>query len=235
MMVGNSIPTSRPSSGDPEKARELSAQYNVPAFPYEEYDDLLRSGKVDAVYVAVPNALHREYTERAAKVGVHVLCEKPMADTAKDCKAMIKACHKNDVKLMVAYRLHFEEGNLRAIEALESGKIGEPRVFDSVFTQQVEGGNTRLDEDLGGSPLLDIGIYCINAARYLFRAEPTEVMAFAASRDQERFREVPVYVVSTNSAKADLERAMKLGATRYFVKPFDVEALGRAVREALES
>jgi glucose-fructose oxidoreductase len=182
-------------SGDPEKARELSDKYNVPAFRYEESDDLLKSGKVDAVYIALPNSMHREYTERAARAGVHVLTEKPMAHTSKDAKAMIKACQKHKVKLMVAYRLHFEEANLQAIEVLRSGKIGEPRFLHAVLTQQVGPANeTRLDEDLGGGPLLDVGIYCINAARYLFRAEPTAGFAYGASRDQERFQEVPEMV-----------------------------------------
>jgi glucose-fructose oxidoreductase len=182
-------------SGDPEKARELSDRYKVPGFRYEEFDDLAASGKIDAVYIVLPNALHREYTERAARAGVHVLCEKPMAHRVKDCKAMLKVCTKNDVKLMIAYRLHFEEGNLEAIRLLESGAIGEPRVFHSILTQQVQEENrTRTDDDLGGGPLLDVGIYCVNAARYLFRAEPTEVLAFAGARDQERFDEVPEMV-----------------------------------------
>jgi glucose-fructose oxidoreductase len=117
-----------------------------------------------------------------------------MAGSAADCQAMIDACATAGVKLMIAYRLHFEEANLRAIEAVLSGRIGEPRLFASVFTQQVREGNVRLDADLDGGPLEDIGIYCINAARYLFRAEPTEVFASATWPDDRRFREVPEMV-----------------------------------------
>jgi predicted dehydrogenase len=178
-------------TGDPTKAKELSKKYGVPAVSYDDYDSFLASGKADAVYIALPNSHHREYTERAARAGVHVLCEKPMADNSADCQAMIDACKAADVRLMIAYRLHFEEANLKAVEVLRSGKVGEPRVFSSVFTQQVEGGNIRLDRELGGGPVEDIGIYCINATRYLFRAEPTEVTAYAVHGRDERFKEVP--------------------------------------------
>ena len=131
--------------------------------------------------------MHRQYTEAAANAGIHVLCEKPMAVTAKECEAMIRAAEKSRVKLMIAYRLHFEEANLEAIEILQSGKLGKPRIFNSTFTMQVKDGNIRLRKEMGGGTLYDIGIYCINAARYLFRAEPTEVVAFRA---EGRFSEI---------------------------------------------
>src|SRR5437763_1225289 len=95
-------------SGDETKRRSLARKYGVATYGYDEYDTCLASGDVDAVYIALPNAMHREYTVRAAKHGVHVLCEKPLAVTEADCKAMIDACRKNGVKLMTAYRLHFE-------------------------------------------------------------------------------------------------------------------------------
>ncbi len=178
-------------TGDLVKAEELSRKYHVPAIHYEDYDRFLASNAVDAVYIALPNSHHRDYTVRAARAGVHVLCEKPMAASVADCQAMIDACEAPDVRLMIAYRLHFEGANLSAVDQAHSGRIGEPRLFSSVFTQQVAGGNIRLDRELGGGPLEDLGIYCINAARYLFRAEPSEVVAFAAAGQDERFREVP--------------------------------------------
>jgi predicted dehydrogenase len=122
---------------------------------------------------------------------VHVLCEKPMAMDEIECESMIAEAGKANVKLMIAYRLHFERGNLQAIEWANSGKIGEPRIFSSVFSQQVHAGNSRLKGDVGGGAVYDIGVYCINAARYLFRAEPEEVTAWHAGRDQGRFKEVP--------------------------------------------
>ena len=103
---------------------------------------------------------------------------------------MIRAADENGVKLMVAYRLHFEEANLRAIDLVQSGKLGDPRLFDSVFTMQVKEGDIRLGpRELGGGTLYDIGIYCINAVRNLYGAEPMEVMAFSSNNGDQRFRE----------------------------------------------
>src|SRR5579863_4823368 len=176
---------------DPVKARRLSGKYDVPLFySYEEFDLCLKSGEIDAVYIALPNSMHHAYSIAAANAGIHVLCEKPMAMDETECQAMITAAEENGVKLMIAYRLHFERANLNAVEAIRSGKIGAPRIFSSVFTQQASCGNIRLSKELGGGPIWDIGIYCINAARYLFRSEPEEVFAFAGTGDDERFREV---------------------------------------------
>jgi glucose-fructose oxidoreductase len=168
-------------SGDPVKRAELSRKYEIDkAYSYQQYDALLGSGAIDAVYIALPNSLHAEYAERAARAGVHVLCEKPMALTEAECELMARAAREHRVKLMVAYRLHFERANLEAIEIARSGRIGEPRLFTSTFSMQVVPGNIRVRRSLGGGVLYDIGIYCINAARSLFREEPVEVHALAA-------------------------------------------------------
>ncbi len=166
-------------SDDPAKARAVSRRYRVPAYSYDEYEACL--AEVDAVYIALPNSMHAEYTIRAAEAGVHVLCEKPMAVTADECERMIEACREHDVKLMIAYRLHFEEINLKAVELVRRGRIGEPKFFNSSFSMRVEPGNVRAQRKLGGGTLYDIGVYCINAARYLFRAEPKEVMAISVN------------------------------------------------------
>jgi glucose-fructose oxidoreductase len=178
-------------SGDAKKLEVLGKKYRIrhPA-SYDQYDDLLRSGEIDAVYIALPNSLHAEYSIRAANAGIHVLCEKPMAVTAKECAAMIRAARKHHVKLMIAYRLHFEEANLQAIQIVKSGKIGEPRFFNSLFSLQVKEGNIRTRDELGGGTLYDLGIYCINAARYLFQAEPQEVFAYSSRNGDRRFREI---------------------------------------------
>uniref|UniRef100_A0ACD5GXP7 Gfo/Idh/MocA family oxidoreductase n=1 Tax=Desertifilum tharense IPPAS B-1220 TaxID=1781255 RepID=A0ACD5GXP7_9CYAN len=179
-------------SDDSTKLKELSQKYGINhTYSYEEYEDCLTSGEVDAVYIALPNHRHCEYTVRAAKQAIHVLCEKPMAVTEDECEQMIQACNDNDVKLAIAYRLHLEPANMQAVEIVRSGKIGEPRIFNSVFTQQVtEEGNIRLRDVTGGGTLDDIGIYCINAARYLFQDEPIEVYAAAANKGEQRFAEV---------------------------------------------
>jgi predicted dehydrogenase len=168
-------------SGDPTKRKELSQRYGVDkAVSYEQYDELLKSGDIDAVYIALPNSLHSEYAIRAAEAGMHLLVEKPMALTEEQCEVMARAARDAHVKLMVAYRLHFERANLEAIEVARSGRIGEPRLFNSSFTMHVVPGNIRVQSALGGGVLYDIGIYCINAARGLFRDEPVEVRAITA-------------------------------------------------------
>ena len=176
---------------DEKKAKELAKKYGVErTTDYNGYDELLRSGAIDAVYIGLPNNLHRDYTVRAAGAGIHVLCEKPMADNVDECQDMIRAVEEHNIKLMIAYRLHFEPANLHAIELVQSGDIGEPRIFSSVFCQQTDEGNIRLKKKLGGGPLMDMGVYPINASRYLFRDEPIEVFGVGANSGDPRFKEV---------------------------------------------
>ncbi|HXF10783.1 MAG TPA: Gfo/Idh/MocA family oxidoreductase, partial [Desulfuromonadaceae bacterium] len=178
-------------SDDEVKLNSMAREYGVKhTFHYDEYETCLHSGLIDAVYIALPNNLHRDYAVRAAQAGVHVLCEKPLAVTEDDCQKIIRACAENDVKLMTAYRLHFERGNLEAIDIVRSGEIGEPRIFNSVFTMQVTSNNIRTHDRYAGGTLYDIGIYCINAARCIFADEPTEGTCFTASSNDPRFREV---------------------------------------------
>ena len=176
-------------SDDARKRRTLSRRYKVEqTYGYENYEACLE--QVDAVYIALPNSMHAEYTVRAAAAGVHVLCEKPMAVTVEECEAMIAACRDHRVKLMVAYRLHFEEINLKAIDLVRRGRIGSPRFFNSSFALRVRPGNIRTRPEMGGGTLYDIGVYCINAARYLFRAEPVEVMAASVHSGAARVADV---------------------------------------------
>jgi glucose-fructose oxidoreductase len=178
-------------SGDAGKRKKLGRKYALEhVYSYEQYEKAL--SEVDAVYLVLPNQLHREYTVRAAAAGIHVLCEKPMAVTEEECEAMIEATNTHRVKLMLAYRLHFERANLEAIRLVKSGKLGNARIFDSIFSQQVVQNNVRVTEPVekGGGPVYDMGVYCINAARYLFGAEPTTVFAFGANNGEKRFRRV---------------------------------------------
>src|SRR5213080_5453740 len=119
-------------TGNPDKDQELSARYGVKAYTYDDLETALENEKVDAVYIATPNILHREHTERATQAGVHVLCEKPMATTQEDCEAMMRTAERNNVKLMIAYRLHFNDANLHAVRAAQSGDLGELRYFGSL-------------------------------------------------------------------------------------------------------
>jgi predicted dehydrogenase len=176
-------------SDDPRKLKALSKQYRIQAtFSYDQYEECLAA--VDAVYIALPNSIHAEYTIRAANAGVHVLCEKPMAVTADECQKMIDACREANVKLMIAYRLHFEPINLEAIDLVRRGRLGDPKFFNSSFAMRVKPGDTRTRRELGGGTLYDIGVYCINAARYLFRSEPKEVMAISVNSVPEKLSEI---------------------------------------------
>jgi predicted dehydrogenase len=113
-----------------------------------------------------------------------------LAVTADECEAMIEACEEHGVKLMTAYRLHFEEINLKAVELVRRGRIGEPKFFNSSFSMTVKAGDIRTQKDMGGGTLYDIGVYCINASRYLFRAEPKEVMAISVNSGAAKLSEI---------------------------------------------
>ncbi len=178
-------------SGDATKRKALGDRYGVPAYRHQDLDDVLARDDVDAVYVALPNTGHEDCAVRAARAGVHVLTEKPMATTEAACRRMIDAAEESGVRLMVAYRLHFDPANLDTVELLRSGRVGEPRFFTSEFSYQVKADNIRTRQQTGGGAIWDLGPYCVNAARYLFGAEPTEVFAFQAAARDRRFRGVP--------------------------------------------
>jgi predicted dehydrogenase len=163
-------------SGDAEKRQSLGDRYGVPhRFDYDAFDACL--AEVDAVYVCTPNSHHARYAIRAARAGVHVLCEKPLAVTAAECAAMLEARDAAGVKMMTAYRLHFEPITLEVIGHARSGRLGELRYFTSSFSLTAKPGGTRTRPETGGGSVYDLGVYCINAARMLFATEPLRVSA----------------------------------------------------------
>jgi len=183
-------------SSDRAKRREMAKRYKLQqTFSYDQFDECLRT--VDAVYIALPNSMHAEYTIRAAKAGVHVLCEKPMAVTVDECRRMIAACRKGNVKLMIAYRLHFETLNLAAMEIARRGDLGDLKYFNSSFSMTVRRGDIRTKRASGGGTLYDIGVYCINAARTLFRAEPTQVSAVSINSGLASLAEIDETTAAT--------------------------------------
>jgi predicted dehydrogenase len=196
--TGNSVMTAI-VSGNVEAARRLAAFHDVEhIFPYERYDEMLRAGLVDAVYIALPNSLHADYAIRAARAGVHALVEKPLATTVAECEAMIAAAAEAGVFLMTAYRLHNEPGTLEALEIIRRGEIGDPRIFNSVFSFQSGPDNHRLKAEHWGGPLQDIGVYCLNAARQAFGCEPVEAVAATVhGAGDPRFREVEETIAAT--------------------------------------
>jgi predicted dehydrogenase len=182
-------------SGHRDKAEQIAAEYGVPAsslYNYENFDEIAHNPAIDAVYVALPNSMHVEYTIRAAKAGKHVLCEKPMSTSVADAEAMIAACKAARVKLMIAYRCHYEPTNLKAIQLIREGALGQVQAIESTFGFNIGAGEWRLNKKLaGGGPLFDVGIYSLNACRYLTGEEPEHIAATASVIDRDgRFKEV---------------------------------------------
>ncbi len=173
-------------SDDPVKLKQIGDHYRVPfRYSYQEYEQCLKSGQIDAVYIALPNSLHYKFVIQTAKAGIHILCEKPMAISEKECMAMTQIAHNHKVKLMIAYRLHFEEGNLKAAKIANSGRLGDIRIFNSTFTMMVKPSNIRMNYQMSRGTLYDTGIYSINAARNVFRDEPTEVIALSSKNNKQ--------------------------------------------------
>ena len=182
-------------SGHPDKARKQAALYGVPEksiYTYENFDEIRNNKEIDAVYIALPNSMHAEYTIRAAKAGKHVLCEKPMSTSVSDARDMVDACKQAKVKQLIAYRCQYEPTNLRAIELIRKGKVGTVQAIESANGFNISAGEWRLNKKLaGGGPLLDVGIYSLNACRYLTGEEPVEVKAYSTTIDHDgRFDEV---------------------------------------------
>jgi predicted dehydrogenase len=182
-------------SGHRDKAERIAAEYQIPKssiYSYENFDEIAHNPAVDAVYVALPNSMHAEYTIRAAKAGKHVLCEKPMATSVADCESMIATCKAANVKLMIAYRCHYEPTNLRAVQLIRQGALGQVQSIESAFGFNIGRGEWRLDRKLaGGGPLYDVGIYSLNACRYLTGEEPQHISAYASVIDHDgRFDQV---------------------------------------------
>ncbi len=183
-------------SGDPVKAKRVAAEHGLPAsavYSYASFDSIRNNPDVDIVYVCLPNALHAEYTIRAAKAGKHVMCEKPMAVSVAECEAMIAACKTANRKLMIGYRCHFEAYNLEAMRLAHTGAAGKIRYVRSEhgFVQR-DPAKWRLKRALsGGGSLMDMGIYSLQAARYMTGEEPIAVTARESTdRRDPRFTEV---------------------------------------------
>ncbi|MES2442727.1 MAG: Gfo/Idh/MocA family oxidoreductase [Pseudomonadota bacterium] len=185
-------------SGHPDKAARVAAENGLPAdaiYSYETYDSIARDPRIDIVYVVLPNSMHAEYTIRALKAGKHVLCEKPMATSVADCEKMIAAAKAAKRRLMIAYRCHYEPHNLEAMRRIRSKKYGKPRLVVTEMGRQADPADPsdawRLDGKMsGGGALTDMGVYGINAARYLLNEEPTEVRAWASTdKTDPRFKD----------------------------------------------
>jgi predicted dehydrogenase len=179
-------------SGHPDKAKDLAGKYGVAEksiYSYENFDSIKDNPDVDVVYIVLPNSMHCEYTVRAAKAGKHVLCEKPMAVSVAECQQMIDACKAANRKLMIGYRLRHEPHNMKAIEICREKTYGPVRAIQAEHSFNIGRNEWRTDTKLsGGGPVLDLGVYCINAFRYLTGEEPKTVSAQTFQpKDDPRF------------------------------------------------
>lgn len=195
-------------SGSAEKTAKWKKKYDIPEkniYNYKNFDEIAKNQDIDLVYVVLPNGLHKEFVIRAAKAGKHVITEKPMANSAKDCEEMIKACKDANVQLAVGYRLHYEPTHLEIKRFGQEKVFGQIRYIDAALgfktydtldkTAKVDKSrqeNWRLNKELsGGGTLMDLGIYCIQASRYVSGEEPIAVSAqFGTITNKDRFSEV---------------------------------------------
>lgn len=180
-------------SGDAAKAQRLAKKFGAPSHcTYDRFEQCLRNPDIEAVFIATNNSRHLEFTRRAAVAGKHVLCEKPLANTSDECRQMIDACHGAGVKLMTAYRKYFEPSSVALKKLIDSKKLGRLKLIHSAFTFNLPVQQTwHLKRELaGGGSLWDVGVYCVNAVRWLTGLEPIEATAYAWSADPQRFKEV---------------------------------------------
>jgi len=170
------------SRGD--QARQVASKLNIPIY-YESYEQMLHDDNIEAVYIPLPNHLHKQWVIEAARHGKHVLCEKPAALTVEETKEMVEACQKNNVKFMEAFMYQFHPQHERVQEIINSGEIGEVKFMRASFSFYLENkeGNIRMKKEMGGGSLYDVGCYGIHAIRNILKSEPTEIQVFAKKDD----------------------------------------------------
>ena len=176
-------------TGHPEtKGREFATQYAIPLssiYTYESFDSISANREIDAVYIALPNSMHCEYTVRAAEAGKHVFCEKPMAISSAECRRMIDACRQANVQLMIGYRVRYDPIFRKVRDLISSGALGQIKEYQSGFYGMKNKQEWRLNRTLsGGGSLFDLGIYPLNVIRWFTAEEPVEFKAFVATRDR---------------------------------------------------
>lgn len=179
---------------EPVKAKKWKKQFSIPdanIYDYKNFDSIKDNTEIDIIYIVLPNSLHRDYAVRAARAGKHVICEKPMAITVKDCDKMIDAFKKSGTMLSIGYRLHFEPHNIKVME------LGQKKFYGTIKKLIAKNGITdidgwRLDKNLaGGGALMDVGVYCIQAVRYTTGMEPIAVSATEGKKTSEKkFKEI---------------------------------------------
>lgn len=172
------------ASRDGERARTFAERVGIPR-AYGTYEELLAADDIDAVYIPLPNSLHREWAIKAAEAGKHILCEKPLALDATECEEMEAAAEQHGVTLMEAFMYRFHPQTEKVLQLVQGGAIGEPRLIYAAFTFRLTNPqNIRLQPELGGGALMDVGCYCVNIIRTVAgvidgAGEPVEAQARA--------------------------------------------------------
>jgi predicted dehydrogenase len=159
------------ASRDPEKARAWAREFHI-ARSHGDYHSLLEDPEIDAVYIPLPNELHKPWVIAAADVGKHVLCEKPLALDAEDAREMVEHCRARGVLLMEAFMWRHQPRTLELRALVSAGCIGVLRLVRSSFSFPIDPGDWRLDPSRGGGSLWDVGCYGVNTARYFAGSEP---------------------------------------------------------------
>ena len=182
-------------TGTPEKEKKWADKYSIDSgsiYNYENFDKIASDDNVDIVYIVLPNSMHHEYTIRAAKAGKHVFCEKPMANTAQECREMIAACDAANRHLAIGYRCQFTSHHLNLQSAVREKTIGDLKMIEAGFGFRIGDPNQwRLKKALaGGGALMDVGIYALQACRFLTGQEPISIMAQETKTDATKFAEV---------------------------------------------
>lgn len=181
-------------TGSPSKAETWKKQYNIPdknIYDYQNFDSIANNPDIDVIYVVLPPSMHAEYTIRAAKAGKHVFCEKPMAPSVADCNNMISACSKNKVKLTIGYRMHHEPNTKKIIQLrkdLVYGKVMKVEASAGYFDPRTD--HWKQKKNMGGGVMGDMGVYPLNATRYVTGLEPIAVTAIASTTRPEIYKEV---------------------------------------------
>jgi predicted dehydrogenase len=187
-------------TGHPDKAAAWKAQYNIPdknIYNYDTMEDMKNNPDIDVVYVVTPNGLHADHTIKAARAGKHVLCEKPMEVTVERCQQMIDECKKAGKQLAIGYRLHFEPNNLECVRLSREKVFGDLKMIEAGFGGHQPNPNVwRFDAKLaGGGCLMDMGVYALQATRYLSGEEPIEVSGITTVTDPAWFKEIEESIV----------------------------------------
>ena len=187
-------------TGTPSKETLWAEKYQIKPgniYNYDNFDSIVNNDEIDIVYVVLPNSMHKEYTIRAARAGKHVICEKPMALNVKECEEMIRECDNNNVKLSIGYRLHFEPYNQHIMQLGKARPYGDIKLIQAAagFRAKTRTGKEldfwKLKKAMGGGPMMDIGVYAIQAARYATQMEPVSVTAQTANTRPQMYREIP--------------------------------------------